>query len=249
MLTSMTPTTRKARNRPADSPRRALTYGRVSTGRQASSGLSLGDQADKLASVVAERSWEHVGHVVDAGLSGKRLSNRKGLLEALERLDRGEADVLVAAKIDRVSRSTADFAHLLDRAERKGWALVVLDADVDTTTAAGRLLVDVVSAAAAFESRRIGERVKAVHAVRRSRGLRPGQRPLLPETVRHRIASERQSGRTLASIADSLNTEGIATAMGGRWYPSTVAHVLRSVALDDELATIREGHETVPDDV
>lgn len=53
--------------------------------------------------------------------------------DALARLDRGEADVLVAAKIDRVSRSTTDFAKLLDHAEKKGWKLVVLDADVDTT--------------------------------------------------------------------------------------------------------------------
>ena len=64
--------------------------------------------------------------------------------------------MLVAAKIDQVSRSTTDFARLLDQAEKKGWKLVVLDADVDTTTAAGRLLVDVVSSAASFESRRFG---------------------------------------------------------------------------------------------
>jgi hypothetical protein len=56
----------------------------------------------------------------------------------------------------------------------------VLDTDVDTTTAAGRLLVDVVSAAASFESRRIRERAKSVHAVRRAEGKRSGQAPILP---------------------------------------------------------------------
>lgn len=231
--------TRSRRLHAPDRPLRAITYGRVSTGKQAASGVSLGDQEDTLASVVALRGWEHLDHVVDAGLSGKRMSNRHGLLEALDRLDRGEADVLVASKIDRVSRSTEDFARLLNRAEKRGWGLVVLDVDVDTTTAAGRLVVDVVSAAAQFESRRIGERVKAVHAIRRSQGKRTGQPPVLPDMIRHRIAAEREAGRTLGDIASRLNTEGIPTARGGRWHPSTVQHVLRSVALDVDLATRR----------
>ena len=171
---------RKRQETRTDPALRAITYGRVSTGRQAASGISLDDQAEKLAEVVTSRGWVHVAHLTDAGLSGRKMTNRKGLLDALARLDRGEADVLVAAKIDRVSRSTTDFAKLLDHAEKKGWKLVVLDADVDTTTAAGRLLVDVVSAAASFESRRIGERQRAVHAVRRSQGKRAGQAPTPP---------------------------------------------------------------------
>lgn len=219
-------------------PLRAITYGRVSTGRQATKGVSLGDQEATLASVVGSRGWVHVEHVADPGLSGKRMSNRRGLLGALERLDRGEADVLVAAKIDRVSRSTEDFARLLNRAERRGWGVVVLDVDVDTTTAAGRLVVDVVSAAAQFESRRIGERVRAVHALRRAQGKRAGQAPILSEAIRQRIVSDREGGGlTLAAIAAALNRDGVPTAKGGlRWYPSTVAHVLRSVEVDRELA-------------
>lgn len=220
---------------------RAITYGRVSTGRQAASGISLDDQAEKLAEVVTSRGWVHVVHLTDAGLSGRKMSNRKGLLDALARLDRGEADVLVAAKIDRVSRSTTDFAKLLDHAERKGWKLVVLDADVDTTTAAGRLLVDVVSAAASFESRRIGERQKAVHAVRRSQGKRAGQAPLLPDAVRSRIAAERAEGKSLNAIAAGLNDEAVPTAKGGRWHASTIRHVLQSIEVDQELARTRSG--------
>jgi len=216
---------------------RAITYGRVSTGRQAASGLSLDDQEETLAAVVAQRGWTHVAHITDPGLSGRKMSNRKGLQDALDRLDRGDADVLVASKVDRVARSTTDFARLLDRAEKKGWKVVVLDVDVDTTTAAGRLVVEVVSAAAAFESRRIGERVKATHAQRRAQGKRAGQPPMLPQRVRRRIVRERAKGRSLAAIADELNAKGVPTARGGQWYPSTIAHVVKSVALDEELAT------------
>ena len=115
--------------------------------------------------------------------------------------------MLVAAKIDRVSRSTTDFAQLLDQAEKRGWKLVVLDADVDTTTAAGRLLVDVVSAAASFESRRIGERKRPSMPMRRSQGKRAGQAPLLPDAVRLRIAAEHATGKSLNAIAAALNDE------------------------------------------
>jgi len=232
---------RKRQETRTDPALRAITYGRVSTGRQAASGISLDDQAEKLAEVVAGRGWGHIAHLTDAGLSGRKMTNRKGLLDALDRLDRGEADVLVAAKIDRVSRSTTDFAHLLDKAEKKGWKLVVLDADVDTTTAAGRLLVDVVSAAASFESRRIGERQRAVHAVRRSQGKRAGQAPLLPERVRSRIAADREAGKSLNAIASALNDEGVPTAKGGVWHASTIRHVLQSIDVDEDLAKVRSG--------
>jgi DNA invertase Pin-like site-specific DNA recombinase len=232
--------TRKSAKGITSGPKRAITYGRVSTGRQALLGGSLGDQREALAQVVAQRGWVAVEHVTDAGLSGRRMANRLGLLGALDRLDRGEADVLVAAKIDRISRSTEDFARLLNRADRKGWGVLVLDVDVDTTTAAGRLVVDVVSAAAQFESKRIGERVREVHARRRTEGKRSGQLPMLAESVRRRIAVERATGRSLSSIAVGLTADGVPTAHGARWHASTVAHVLRSVELDQELRTSRE---------
>jgi len=188
--------------------------------------------------VVAQRGWEHLEHVTDPGLSGRKMTNRKGLLAALERLDRGEGDVLVAAKVDRVARSTTDFARLLDRAEMRGWKVVVLDVDVDTTTATGRLVVEVVSAAAAFESRRIGERVKATHAIRKAQGKRAGQRPQLPDEIRQGIAREHAQGESFGAIATRLNEEEVPTARGGRWHASTVRHVVQSVALDEELARV-----------
>lgn len=218
---------------------RAITYGRVSTGRQAESGISLDEQEESLAEVVSNRGWGHVAHLTDPGLSGRKMTNRKGLQQALTMLDRGEADVLVAAKIDRVSRSTTDFARLLDHSEKKGWKVVVLDVEVDTTTAAGRLVVEVVSAAASFESRRMGERQKAAHAVRRSQGKRAGQAPLLPEQVRLRIAADRAAGKSLNGIAATLNEDGVPTAKGGRWYASTIRHVLQSIVVDEKLAGIQ----------
>jgi hypothetical protein len=56
---------------------------------------------------------------------------RRALAPALTRLDAGQADVFVAAKLDWVSRSVADFARLLGRANAKGWRLPLLDLGAD----------------------------------------------------------------------------------------------------------------------
>jgi DNA invertase Pin-like site-specific DNA recombinase len=216
-------------------PLRAVTYGRVSTQRQAERGISLGDQRETLAVVVKRRGWTHLAHFEDRGASGKKVSNRPRLVAALELLDAGDADVLVVAKTDRLARSTQDFATLLNRAARKGWKVLALDMDVDTTTAAGRMVAQMVAVVAEFESQRIGERVREVHAVRKAQGKRAGQPPLLPARTRRMIKRLREDGMSLRAIAAHLTEKGVPTARGGTWASATVLHVLRSLELDEEL--------------
>jgi DNA invertase Pin-like site-specific DNA recombinase len=125
---------------------------------------------------------------------------------------------------------------LLDYAEKKCWKTVVLDVEVDTTTAAGRLVVEVVNATASFESRRTGERQKAVHAVRRAQGKRAGQAPIVPYELRSLIRRVHEDGQSPNAIARTLDEEGVPTARGGQWHASTISHVLRSIQVDQELA-------------
>lgn len=66
------------------------------------------------------------------------MMGRAGLHAALQAVEQGEAQVLVVAKLDRLSRSLLDFANLMERSRRKRWALVALDLGVDTTTPPGR---------------------------------------------------------------------------------------------------------------
>lgn len=219
--------------------RRAVAYTRVSTGRQADSGIGLDDQLAQVTAAVGRRGWTLAAHLSDEGLSGKRADNRPALSAALDQLAAGAADVLVVAKLDRLARSTVDLGRLMLRADAEGWDLVILDLDVDTSSPSGRLMLRVVGAVAEFESDLIADRARATHRQRRARGLRAGMTPLLPAAVRRRIAVERSEGRTLRAIADDLNGDGTPTARGGRWHPSTVAHVLRSVAVDDALAAER----------
>lgn len=218
---------------------RAIIYTRVSTGQQAASGLGLTDQLDRATAAVAERGWTIVHVATDAGCSGKRLSGRPALTEALAMLDQGDADALVTLKLDRLSRSVQDFAALLTQAQRRGWKVVALDVGVDTSTPGGEMVANVMAAVAQWESRVIGERTAASHQVRRARGQRAGQRPELPGDVRSRIAAEVAEGRSLRTVAEALNSESVPSARGGIWHASTVAHVARSVALEAALATAR----------
>jgi DNA invertase Pin-like site-specific DNA recombinase len=65
-------------------------------------------------------------------------TRRPGLTAALDMLARGEADGLVVAKLNRLSRSVADFAGLLRLARKQGWSVVALDLGIDTGTMNGR---------------------------------------------------------------------------------------------------------------
>ena len=90
--------------------------------------------------------------------SAKSLTGRPVLAQALADLRAHRADVLAVSKLDRLSRSVADFAGLLEVAHREGWHVVCLDLAVDTTSITGRAMAQVTSVFAEMERRRIGER-------------------------------------------------------------------------------------------
>ena len=128
-----------------------------------------------------------------------------------------------------------DFTALMATAQKQGWALVALDCAVDTTTPAGEAMANVLATFAQFERRLISQRTKDALAAKKAQGVRLGRPRALPNDVVKRIVRERKQGRKLVSIADKLTEDGIATAQGGvRWYPSTVAAVLKSVEREHE---------------
>ncbi len=138
----------------------------------------------------------------------------------------------MVAKLDRLSRSLLDFAGLMERGRKKGWALVALDLGVDTTSAAGEMMANVLVSFAQYERRLIGQRTRDALAVKRSQDVRLGRPRTLPEDVRARIVAERAAGRSLRAIASGLDVDGVATAQGGsRWHASAVRAVLESEAV------------------
>lgn len=202
-----------------------LGYCRVSTEDQALHGASLPAQADALTAEAERRGWD-LEFVTDEGLSAKNL-NRPGLLSALERLDAGEAHMLAAVRLDRVSRSVHDFSGLLDRAARKGWAIVFLDVSVDTSTPSGEFVATTLAASAQFERKLIGQRTREGLARRRAEGVVLGRPRAMPTETVQLIVQLRAEGLSLSKIADTLNDRQVPTAHGGKqWYVNTIKRVL-----------------------
>lgn len=164
--------------------------------------------------------------VADEGVSAKSL-NRPGLQSALARLDRREADYLLSIRLDRVSRSVAYFAGLLDRSQRRGWGLVLLSPNIDTADPAGRFTANVLASAAQYERELIGQRTREGMAQRKAEGVRLGRPNEIDPAVRERILRMRADGMRVSHIARALSQEGVPTARGGAaWRSSTIVRVL-----------------------
>jgi DNA invertase Pin-like site-specific DNA recombinase len=217
-----------------------ITYRRVSTAEQGDSRLGLEAQQAAILTEVEQRGWSIAGEYQDVA-SGRRISGRPGLGQAIEHV-RKVNGVLVASKLDRVSRDVIDFASLLRDAERQGWSVLVLDLQLDTTTPVGRFTAVMLANAAEFERRQIGERTRVALAAKKARGERLGRPRLTPQNLVDRVVRERDAGSTWQAVADRLNEDGVPTQRGGAaWRVSTVQRLYASHRLDADAVRTRSG--------
>lgn len=154
--------------------REFFAYARVSTLDQFKYGYGIDAQRARVEEEVALRSWTLRAHFTDAA-SGRSLDDRPALVDALALLDAGEADGLIVAKLDRLSRSLKDFVSIVARASEYGWSVVVLDPAVDTTTDGGRLMANVMAAFGDFERQLIRARTREALAAAQARGVHVGR--------------------------------------------------------------------------
>ena len=217
-----------------------IGYLRVSTEEQGRSGLGLDAQRTVIEAQARARGWD-VRWVADEAASAKSL-HRPGMRLALAALQRGEAQAIVVAKLDRLSRSVQDFAGLLDVARRQHWAVIALDLGVDTTTSAGELVANVMAAVAQWERRVIGERTSAALHAAQLRGVHVGRPAALDADSQQRLLDLRATGMSYKRIADTLNAESVPTAHGGDWHPTTVSRVLARLTRDAASTENKEPH-------
>ena len=203
---------------------RALGYIRLSRANE--NGVSLEAQRAAITDACKQRGWNLVDVVEDKARSGATMK-RPGVLRAINRLDNDE-DVLVIARLDRLSRSVRDFANLLYEAQR-GWNVAALDMGIDTTTPQGEMMAHMLMAVAEFERKLIGERTKQALAYVRKQGKQLGRPREVSDQAIERIRELRRGGkkqRTYSEIARLLNEQRLPTRRGGRWHPSSVKRVL-----------------------
>lgn len=200
--------------------KRAVLYGRVSTEEQVKN-TSLDAQEARLTAEAARRGLESLW-LQDGGQSGKD-ADRPAFQEALDLLARGEAQVLMVTKLDRLSRSLQDVLDLATRSEAEGWDIVVLDGSVqfDSGTPNGKLQLRIIASLAEWERDVIRQRVIGGKERKRERG----DEGYIAPAVEARILDMYRSGQSMAKVAETLNAEGVPTAKGGSWYASTVKRV------------------------
>jgi DNA invertase Pin-like site-specific DNA recombinase len=210
----------------------------VSTDGQEVSGLGLADQEEKIRAYCGLYGLELVAVHKDAA-SGKDM-RRPGLQEALAVLRRGEASGIVVAKLDRLTRSVRDMGILLDKYFREKFAFFVVAEQIDTRTAAGRLLLNLLASVAEWERETIGERTKAALSVKHRNGEKTGgyipfgfdadaQGRLVPNAAEQAaiqtILQLRADGYSFQRIANALNADGILTKQGRPWSKAGVFKV------------------------
>jgi DNA invertase Pin-like site-specific DNA recombinase len=208
-----------------------LAYYRVSTDEQGRTGHGLDAQRAAISKAAEARGWRVVAEEVDDGYSGKSL-DRPGVQRALARLENGGPKVLVVSKLDRLSRSALDFLTVVQRATGNGWAIVVLDLDLDMTTPFGKFTATVMAGVAELERELIAQRTRDALAAAKANGKRLGRPVETDEDTRRAIVAMREDGLSLHAIAVKLTADGVPTARGGQWWPATVRRVLRGVELD-----------------
>jgi site-specific DNA recombinase len=222
---------------------RLIIYIRVSTEEQAREGFSLAAQRARAEAFCTAFGHQVVEVIPDAGVSAKSLK-RPGLQCALKMLRKGEADGILVAKLDRLSRSLIDFSKLIEKYfnERSGRHLLSMSESIDTTSAGGRLVLNVLMAVAQWEREAIAERTSAGLREKKRQGAQLGAVPLGFKRIGDRVVEDAgeqlvvkrarelaAGGAGLGAIAAALSAEGHKTKRGGKWHITTVRKLLARI--------------------
>ncbi len=233
---------------------RAVAYVRVSTDKQATDGVSLDMQAAKVRMYAELYGIELVEVIVDEGASAKSL-DRDGLSRALALLDSGEADGLIVYKLDRLTRSVRDLGELIDRyfGPKGSAALVSVEEQVDTSTATGRMILNVLMSVSQWERETIGERTSAALRHKAKQGEYTGG-PNVPygyriaadgirlekhegeQMVIQAIHEYRAAGLSLRKISAKLIEHGFTPRKGPKFSPNTINRIAKSQRIIEQVA-------------
>ena len=161
-------------------------------------GYARVSKGDEQSNAAQARALKAAGckRVFDEAASGGRW-DRPTLQEMIGQLREG--DVVVVWKLDRLSRSLKDLLHLMEKIEVAGAGFRSLTEAIDTTTPAGRMMMQMVGSFAEFERAMIRERTSAGLAQARAEGRIGGRRRKLNDRQRAEIADGVLSGRKTAA--------------------------------------------------
>jgi len=220
--------------------RKTVGYVRVSTEDQAREGVSLAAQEARIRALALATDRDLSEIVVDEGESAKSLS-RPGLQQILGAVRAGTVKAIVVLKLDRLTRSVRDLGELLETFAKYDTALISVSESLDTASAAGRLMVNVLGSVAQWEREAISERTAFALTHKRQNGQAYSRTPfgydrkgnaLVPNVAQQRavalVRRMAKDGASLRQIASTLTRRGIAPPRGRQWYASGVRSILNA---------------------
>lgn len=222
--------------------RAVVGYIRVSSKEQAETKLSLTHQEEKIRALASAHDLALLEVYNDAAESAKDLK-REAVQRLIEGVEKGRIGHVIVYKLDRLIRNVENLGYLLRLFEKHEVTLSSVQESLDTSTASGRMVVNLLGMIAQWERETIAERTKAALSVKRTRGEKLGgivpygyrvQNGKLVVNVKEKVVVDeimalRRAGAGYTEIALSLNRRGWEPRMGKAWYASTV----RSVCLRD----------------
>lgn len=167
-------------------PSTMIGYARVSK----AEGQDLASQLTALEGAGCQRIYEEKA-------SGGRW-DRPELHRLLDRL--GSGDILTVWKLDRLSRSLKDLLLILDRVEKAGAGFRSITENIDSTTASGRMMMQMLGAFAEFERAMVRERTQAGLRSAREQGRRGGRQPKLTPQQQAEVLTMLTAGRSAAEV-------------------------------------------------
>ncbi|MGB3927739.1 recombinase family protein [Sphingobium olei] len=150
--------------------------------------------------------------------------DRPELHRLLDRLEPG--DVLAAWKLDRLSRSLKDLLLILDRVEKAGAGFRSLTENIDSTTASGRMMMQMLGSFAEFERAMVRERTQAGLRSARAQGRSGGRQPKLSPHQQTEVITMLTAGRSTADIARL-----------SRVHRATISRIVNNFAVKDAART------------
>lgn len=139
--------------------KRVFIYIRVSTREQAEEGYSIGEQEERLKKYCEAMEWQLIKVFIDPGYTGSNME-RPALQEMIREIEKGNADIVLVDKLDRLSRSQYDTLYLIQKVFTENDCAFVSRAEAfDTSSSFGRAMVGILSVFAELERERIKERM------------------------------------------------------------------------------------------
>ena len=156
-----------------------------------------------------------VGKVFEEKASGGRF-DRPELQKMLEHFREG--DVLVVWKLDRLSRSLRDLLNIIEKLDATGVGFVSLTESIDTTSPAGRMMMQMVGAFAEFERSMIRERTKAGLEHAKANGVKLGRKSKMSQKQKEKACEMLNDGVAGAEIARLFDV-----------HPATISRLKRGL--------------------